>query len=95
MDLTDITYLSRWASDQVQIPQRVVDTVNHELRTPLTSIMGHVELLQELVLDMPEEARNAVAAIARAGERLANLAQAVTVICDQVPAPIEAGVDRP
>jgi signal transduction histidine kinase len=82
MELADITYLSGWASNQGQVPQRVVDTVNHELRTPLTLIVGNAEVLQDLLLDLPEEARSAVGAIVRAGERLAALARTVTLMCE-------------
>lgn len=89
MELADITYLSRWASDQGQLPQRVVDTVNHELRTPLTSIIGHAELLQDFVPDLPEDARTALAAIVRAGEKLSELARTVTVICEPQTASME------
>lgn len=55
---------------------QLVGVVNHELRTPLTTLIGHLELLQEL--DLPEPARRSVAAIVRAGEQLTDLASTVS-----------------
>jgi signal transduction histidine kinase len=59
---------------------QLVDIVNHELRTPLSALLGHAELLQDL--DLPEHARSSVAAIVRAGERLMDLAAAVSELTE-------------
>jgi signal transduction histidine kinase len=62
-----------------------VVTVKHELFGPMTWIIGHAELLEDFLLDLPQEARGAVAAIVRAGEKLADLAHAVTSIYETRP----------
>lgn len=59
---------------------QLVGVVNHELRTPLTTLVGHLELLQEL--ELPEPARRSVAAIARAGEQLTDLASTVSELVE-------------
>lgn len=58
--------------------QALVAFINHELRTPLTVLVAHTELLQDSVPNLPDTAGSSVAAIARAGERLLELAVTVS-----------------
>lgn len=72
----------------------LVETINHELRTPLTVLVGHTELLLDLGLDLPERAQHSLAAIARAGDRLVELARTFseTVELDRVSMTSDASV---
>lgn len=46
--------------------------ISHDLRTPLTVILGYTEMIRTLLhdYDLPDEARNAIAAIHRAGAHM-------------------------
>lgn len=61
----------------------LVDVMNHELRTPLASLVGHIELLQELDLDLSEQAERSFAVIVGAASRLADLADTVSRVADR------------
>ena len=50
----------------------LITNVSHDLKTPITSIINYAELLSQFE-DLPEEARDYVAVIAKKGERLRTL----------------------
>ena len=52
----------------------LITNVSHDLKTPITSIISYTELVSQME-DLPEEARDYVAIIAKKGERLKNLTQ--------------------
>ena len=52
----------------------LITNVSHDLKTPLTSIISYTELLSNME-DLPEEARDYVAVIAKKGDRLKKLTQ--------------------
>ncbi|MBQ4096765.1 MAG: hypothetical protein IJC62_01245 [Clostridia bacterium] len=52
----------------------LITNVSHDLKTPLTSIISYTELLSNMD-DLPEEARDYVAVIAKKGDRLKKLTQ--------------------
>jgi signal transduction histidine kinase len=56
--------------------------LQHELRTPLTALLGHAELLQDLGPALPEEARESLACMVRAGDRLRVALDSVSAILD-------------
>jgi len=70
----DVTRERVSARKQSELRDRLVTTVSHELRTPLTKILGHAELLTETE-GLPPEVARSVAAIARAGQDLARMAE--------------------
>lgn len=76
--MSEIPQLTVATPDQLR--RELVDTINHDLRTPLTVVVAHTELLKDL--DLPDAARHSLAAIARAGDRLLDLAQSVSRIVD-------------
>ncbi len=52
----------------------LITNVSHDLKTPITSIINYTELLSQFE-DLPEEARDYVAVIAKKGERLKTLTE--------------------
>lgn len=52
----------------------LITNVSHDIKTPITSIINYTELLAK-VEDLPEEARDYVAVIAKKTDRLKNLTQ--------------------
>ena len=52
----------------------LITNVSHDLKTPITSIISYTELLSKME-DLPEEAKDYVAVIAKKGDRLKNLTQ--------------------
>lgn len=52
----------------------LITNVSHDLKTPITSIINYTELLSKIE-DLPEEARDYTAVIAKKSERLKNLTQ--------------------
>ncbi len=58
---------------------RLIATVSHELKNPLTAILGHVEILEDLVQDLsPELARSvgpSVATIGRGAHRMTRVVE--------------------
>lgn len=62
--------LVRELQDLDRYRSELIATISHELKTPLTSIMGHVELLEDL-----DTGIDSVAAISRNAERLDRLVQ--------------------
>ncbi len=52
----------------------LITNVSHDLKTPITSIISYAELLSNME-DLPEEAKDYVAIIAKKGDRLKNLTQ--------------------
>lgn len=60
----------------------VIDLLNHELRTPLAALLGHSELLHEMDLEVPDQARRSMAAMNRACSKLAEVADLVSRLAD-------------
>lgn len=56
---------------------RVASIANHQIRTPLTVIQAHLELLEDAVDGLPEDARRALPAIRRG---VASLTEALTAL---------------
>ena len=52
----------------------LITNVSHDLKTPITSIISYTELLSHME-DLPEEAKDYVAVIAKKGDRLKRLTQ--------------------
>ena len=52
----------------------LITNVSHDIKTPITSIINYTELLSK-VEDLPEEAKDYVAVIAKKSDRLKNLTQ--------------------
>ncbi|MCW2735724.1 histidine kinase dimerization/phospho-acceptor domain-containing protein [Nocardioides sp.] len=65
-----------------EIRRQRLGVLQHELRTPLAVLLGHAELLQDLGPALPEEARESLAAMLRAGERLTLALDSVSAILD-------------
>ena len=69
--------LSGIVSDQRLLPTSLAEAINHEFRTPLATLLGHLELLGELLeenLDeLPEDVVVSLRAMDRAGQRLSEL----------------------
>jgi signal transduction histidine kinase len=69
--------LSGIASDQRVLPTSLAEEINHEFRTPLATLLGHLELLGDLLdesLDeLPEDVVLSLRAMERAGQRLTDL----------------------
>ena len=57
-----------------RLKTELITNVSHDIKTPITSIISYTELLSK-VEDLPEEARDYVAVIAKKGDRLKNLTQ--------------------
>ena len=91
----DVTGEHAALRQQAELRDRLVQTVNHELRTPLTTLLGHAELLEELLTDVPEPAAKSLRAVLKAGERLRDLAQTISdlVDLDQAQRVIRSQVD--
>lgn len=57
-----------------RLKTELITNVSHDIKTPITSIISYTELLSK-VEDLPEEAKDYVAVIARKSDRLKNLTQ--------------------
>ena len=68
--------------EQAALRDRLVETVNHQLRTPLTSLLGHAELLEDLLPDLPDWAARSLTAVIRSGRHLDDLVHAVSDLVD-------------
>ncbi|MGN6252834.1 MAG: PAS domain-containing protein [Marmoricola sp.] len=79
------TVQQRQALDALR--ERLVDTVNHELRTPASALRGHVELLEELREELPEDARWSVDALSRNLARMQNVLDRISELADRAAAP--------
>lgn len=78
----DVSALHRAEQDR----RTLAATVSHELRNPLTSALGHTELLLDRN-DLPERAREQIALIEAAGERMLHLVtQTIERSADSSPA---------
>lgn len=78
----DITAERAVIREQAVLRDRLVETVNHQLRTPLTSLLGHAELLEDLLPDLPEWAARSLTAVIRSGRHLDDLVRAVSDLVD-------------
>lgn len=57
-----------------RLKTELITNVSHDLKTPITSIISYTELLSKIE-DLPEEAKDYVAVIAKKSDRLKNLTQ--------------------
>lgn len=57
-----------------RMKSELITNVSHDLKTPITSIISYTELLSNME-DLPEQARDYVAIIAKKGDRLKQLTQ--------------------
>ena len=57
-----------------RLKTELITNVSHDLKTPITSIISYTELLSKIE-DLPEEAKNNVAVIAKKSDRLKRLTQ--------------------
>ncbi len=57
-----------------RMKSELITNVSHDLKTPITSIISYTELLSNME-DLPEQARDYVAVIAKKGDRLKHLTQ--------------------
>lgn len=78
----DITAERALTREQESLRDRLVETVNHQLRTPLTSLLGHAELLEDLLPDLPEWAGRSLEAVIRSGRHLDDLVRSVSGLVD-------------
>lgn len=78
----DITAERALTREQGILRDRLVETVNHQLRTPLTSLLGHAELLEDLLPDLPEWAGRSLQAVIRSGRHLEDLVHSVSGLVD-------------
>jgi signal transduction histidine kinase len=79
---TDATDEQPIVSLPPELRRQRLDALQHELRTPLTALLGHAELLQDRGHALPEEARESLACMARAGDRLRRALDSVSAILD-------------
>jgi PAS domain S-box-containing protein len=68
--------------------------VSHELRTPLTSIIGYLEMLDDLEEPIPEDARNYLTAVTRNANRLLLLVTDLLTANDLENTPIRLNLAR-
>ncbi|WP_170970339.1 PAS domain-containing sensor histidine kinase [Nocardioides jishulii] len=78
----DITAQRAQVERQNALRDRLVETVNHELRTPLTALLGHAEMLEDLVPQLPGWAATSLDRVLEAGERLSDLVRSVSALVD-------------
>lgn len=78
----DITAERAVLREQTALRDRLVETVNHQLRTPLTSLLGHAELLEDLLPDLPDWAVRSLNSVIASGRRLNDLVRAVSDLVD-------------
>ncbi|WP_121255014.1 PAS domain-containing sensor histidine kinase [Nocardioides ferulae] len=78
----DVTAEHRLAQTEEHLRHRLVDVINHQFRTPLTSVLGHGELLEDLGVELPAQARSSLDRIVSASRRLAGLTEAVSALVD-------------
>jgi signal transduction histidine kinase len=79
---TDATDEQPIVTQPPELRRQRLAALQHELRTPLTVVLGHAELLQDLGPTLPEEARESLARMVRAGERLTLALDSVSAILD-------------
>ena len=77
LDVQLARYMQR--IDRLQeLSHRVATIANHQIRTPLTVIQAHLELLEDTVDDLPENAHRALPAIRRGVTSLTDALTALT-----------------
>jgi hypothetical protein len=79
---TDATDEQPIVSLPPELRRQRLAVLQHELRTPLTVLLGHAELLQDLGPTLPEGARQSLACMVRAGERLTLALDSVSAMID-------------
>jgi PAS domain S-box-containing protein len=75
-DITEEKALRRAAADASRVRDEFLATLSHELRTPLNTLLGYTQMLQTGSLD-PISTRKALEAMARNGQALSDLVDAV------------------
>ncbi|GAB2854410.1 PAS domain-containing sensor histidine kinase [Nocardioides pacificus] len=80
--VADVTAERTALAEQEALRDRLIETVSHELRTPLASLLGHAELLEDLALDLPPQARRSLEALVAAGRRLHDVVDTVSELLD-------------
>lgn len=78
----DVTEERALARREAALRDRLIDVINHQFRTPLTTALGHIELLEEMEVQLPPAAERSVARVVSATRRLAELARAVSELVD-------------
>lgn len=68
--------------DQDRLRERLLATINHELRTPLAKIIGHAELLQDDLPELPPHVHRSVNVITRSADDLMRLADVISELAE-------------
>lgn len=66
-----------------ELRDRLVETVNHQVRTPLATMIGHLELIEPSVPELPEPVQWSLRAMTRAAERLAEVVRTISDLADE------------
>lgn len=78
-DVTDEHVLALREAD---LRHRLIDVINHQFRTPLSSILGNIELLEDMEVELPPAATTSLARVLAASRRLAELTREVSELVD-------------
>lgn len=78
----DVTQEHALAVREADLRRRLIDVINHQFRTPLTSILGNIELLEDMQVDLPPAAATSLDRVLSASRRLADLTRAVSELVD-------------
>ncbi len=78
----DVTEEHALAVREEDLRRRLIDVINHQFRTPLTSILGNIELLEDMDVDLPPAAATSLSRVLSASRRLAELTRAVSELVD-------------
>jgi signal transduction histidine kinase len=86
----DVTEEHALAVREADLRRRLIDVINHQFRTPLTSILGNIELLEDMQVDLPPAAATSLERVLSASRRLADLTRAVSELVDLEAATTDA-----
>lgn len=89
----DVTEEHALAVREADLRRRLIDVINHQFRTPLTSILGNIELLEDMQVDLPPAAATSLERVLSASRRLADLTRAVSELVDLEAATQAASTD--
>ncbi|HYF72548.1 MAG TPA: ATP-binding protein [Nocardioides sp.] len=78
----DVTEEHVLALREADLRRRLIDVINHQFRTPLTSILGNIELLEDMEVELPAPAATSLARVLAASRRLAELTREVSELVD-------------